>query len=76
MEFPVFTVFSFRTVEVNCVRGVGWQGNCSVSGIEIQRTDGWSTAAIREWGEGRGVPFLERKTLERASQILFAHSSD
>ena len=32
--------------------------------------------AVREWDEGRRFPFLKRKTLERESQILFAHSSD
>ena len=32
--------------------------------------------AVREWGERRRAPFLKRKTLERESQTLFAHSSD
>ena len=32
--------------------------------------------AVREWDERRRFPFLKRKTLERESQILLAHSSD
>ena len=50
LEFPVFTVFSLRTVEVNCVCGVEWQGNYRVRGIEIQRTDGCTSCSCQGVG--------------------------